>query len=397
MKNQIKHNELFNDIGEEESFDEYSKSIEEQSFKYENEIYEYRNSLPCYCNLLDNYNILQYKDIKIPRFSFVNEYYFKKYKIPFNELFNKITYDYILTKGFIFNLSTIYNNNNINKYQNISNGINKKNNNHNENIISLQIRKENSYSCINNKNETIFGKKDISLNKKKNIKKIFKLKFCGDKEIKKNFMQKKRGRKSSKKSKHYHSALDDDNILRKIQVHFLTFLVSFTNDYIDALSIDIDKKDVIHFKHLDYKFKKVINHESIEKLKASNIGQIIQTKVSPKNKGNENINQLIYSKICQQFPDLKYNYFNKFFKEFFIEYYYNNKNENLIKINDVKVNLSDKTKDFSKLIQRNINHIYKFRNVANFYYLNNRKEKGKNSKTKYDNINTEYKPFFIID
>ena len=361
---QIKYNEF---LDEEENFDESSKPIEEQSFNYENEINEYRSSIPYYCNLLDNYNILMYKGIKIPRFSFVNEYYFKKYKIPFNELFNKINYDYILTKDFLFNLSIILNNKNINKYQNIANGINKPKNNNNEKVGNLQIQQDNSFEYINNKSPNNLAKKDNFLNKKKNIKKIFKLKFYGDNEINKNFLQKKRGRKSSKKSKHYHSALDDDNILRKIQVHFLTFLVSFTNDYIDALSINKGKKNDIHFKHLDYKFKKVINHKSIEKLKVANIGQILKNKVSPKNKVNENINQIIYLKICQQFPDLKNNYFNKLFNEFFIEYY---------------------------------NYIHKFRNVANFYYLNNRKEKniGKNgSKSKYENTSIEEKPFFIID
>ena len=394
---QIKYNEI---LDEEENFEESSKPIEEQSFNYENEINEYRSSIPCYCNLLDNYNILMYKGIKIPRFSFVNEYYFKKYKIPFNELFNKINYDYILTKDFLFNLSIILNNKNINKYQNIANGINKPKNNNNEKVGNLQIQQDNSFEYINNKSPNNLAKKDNFLNKKKNIKKIFKLKFYGDKEINKNFLQKKRGRKSSKKSKHYHSALDDDNILRKIQVHFLTFLVSFTNDYIDALSINKGKKNDIHFKHLDYKFKKVINHKSIEKLKVANIGQILKNKVSPKNKVNENINQIIYLKICQQFPDLKNNYFNKLFNEFFIEYYYNNKNKNPIIINGVKVNLSDKTKNFNKLIQNNINYIHKFRNVATFYYLNNRKEKniGKNgSKSKYENTSIEEKPFFIIN
>ena len=397
MKNNIKANGLIQNIDNNEALDESTQSKIEQSYKYkENDIYEYRNSLPCYNNLMDNFTTLQYKGIKIPRLSINNDFYFEKYKIPFNEIFNKINLDYVFTKNFIFKFSKILNNKNKDENQTKSIGINNKIIN-NEYLYIPQIKNPVNNIDINNEKNKIINNNSL-IKKTKTILKIFKLKTYGAHEMKKNLFHKKRGRKSTKKKpRHIHSAIDDDNILRKIQVHFLSFLVSFTNDYIDALSINIEKKNIIHFKHLDYKYKKIINHESIEKMKASNIGQILQIRASPKNKGCDNINQIIYSKLCDQFPDLKEKYFNIIFKDFFIDYYYNNKNDDLILINDVNVKLSVKTKNFNKLIQNNINHIRKFNNVVKYYYLNNRKEKISENTIKNIIIINEQKPLFIID
>ena len=59
--------------------------------------------------------------------------------------------------------------------------------------------------------------------------------------------------------------------------------------------------------------------------------------------------------------------------------------------------LSNKTKNFNKLIQNNINHIRKFNNVVKYYYLNNRKEKNSENTIKNIIIINEQKPLFIID
>ena len=95
-----------------------------------------------------------------------------------------------------------------------------------------------------------------------------------------------------------HRASDDDNILRKIQVHFLFFIVNYTNDVITAFTQD---KKVPLFKNLDYKIKKVVNHKSVENLKTKTIGEILQTRVSPKIKVNhENANKNTYNIILQK-------------------------------------------------------------------------------------------------
>ena len=332
--------------------------------------------LPCHKNLLDNYDFIQYKNIKFPRIKNLEINNLHHYKNIFTQFFIKINQDYLLTKLLVDKISQIpYNKQSKKEKIKTSNDNNKK-----ENNTNIEKTKE--------------------LNKPKYIRRIFNLKLY-DKN--KNLINKKRGRRSLKVNlSHVHSALDDDNILRKIQVHFLTFLVSFTNDYINALFPNMDKKNLLYFRHIDYKLKKTINHNSIEKIKKLKIGEILQRDASPKNKTcGSNINKIIYNKLCEKCPNLKYNYFNKIFKEFFIEYYYNKK-ERFILINGVKVILSNKTNTFNDLIQKNIQFNLKFRQIASYFYTNSILE-DKNNKKKYEEDNgvkeknMEKNTFFVIN
>ena len=332
--------------------------------------------LPCHKNLLDNYDFIQYKNIKFPRIKNLEINNLHHYKNIFTQFFIKINQDYLLTKLLVDKISQIpYNKQSKKEKIKTSNDNNKK-----ENNTNIEKTKE--------------------LNKPKYIRRIFNLKLY-DKN--KNLINKKRGRRSLKVNlSHVHSALDDDNILRKIQVHFLTFLVSFTNDYINALFPNMDKKNLLYFRHIDYKLKKTINHNSIEKIKKLKIGEILQRDASPKNNTcGSNINKIIYNKLCEKCPNLKYNYFNKIFKEFFIEYYYNKK-ERFILINGVKVILSNKTNTFNDLIQKNIQFNLKFRQIASYFYTNSILE-DKNNKKKYEEDNgvkeknMEKNTFFVIN
>ena len=106
---------------------------------------------------------------------------------------------------------------------------------------------------------------------------------------------KKRGRLDSNRK--IHRASDNDNILRKIQVHFLSFIINYTNDVITAFTQD---KKIPLFKNLDYKIKKVVNHKSVENLKTKTIGEILQSRVSPKIKVNhESANKNTYNIILR--------------------------------------------------------------------------------------------------
>ena len=324
--------------------------------------------LPNHKNLLDNYDIIQYKNVKFPRLKTLEISEFYHYKKPFTDLFTKINQDFLLTKLFFAQISLSRKNQNKEE---------KETNNNNIKII----------------NESSTAKRP------KHIKRLFNLKLY-DKN--KNLINRKRGRIPLKKISHTHSALDDDNVLRKIQVHFLTFLVSFTNDYIDALFPNMNKKNILHFRHIDYKLKKTINHNSVEGIKVLNIGEILKKEASPKNKTcQSNINEIIYNKLCEKFPSLRLNYFNKLFKEFFIEYYYN-KNERFIIINGVKVILSKKTQAFNALIQKNIKFSSKFRQIASYFYINNAKNNRNNEKNKEDengnkHNNLEKEILFVIN
>ena len=133
---------------------------------------------------------------------------------------------------------------------------------------------ENNKASENNTNQKIKIFKSIKYNNKKAI-------LENDNEI--IFLKKRRGRKknSEKKGKRVHNASDFDNILRKIQVHYLTFIVCFTNDLIEVF---LPNRKDLRFKNLDYNLKKTVNHYYVQKLKNKPIGEILQFKASSKNR-----------------------------------------------------------------------------------------------------------------
>ena len=404
-----------------------------QIFSNQDGIPKYIPPIPDNKNLLDNYDIIKYKNIIMPRIQFDNnnEYNLEYYKKIFNNFFKKINNDFYSTLFSINSISKISDNklklNSNNKYENIifDNKIKnesfsilskEKNNIINKSNISISDNEvNNTFVLGDNKNniiDTVFNDDyfskgnivfndyseidyqcDIDINKKSNYKR----------EMFNVSMPKKRGRIPLKKEVlHVHSALDDDNILRKIQVHFLSFLISFTNDYIGEILPNPDKKNNIHFKHIDYKYKRTINHNSIERIKTLTIGEILQFDISQKYKKSlRDINRITYNKIRQLYPDLTNKYFNMLFKEFFIEYYYN-KNNGFIFVDGIKVHLSNKTRAFNDLIRRNIKNSQKFREIATYFYLNNINGNG-NDINNNDEGNEEdqkgqsKKTFFLIE
>ena len=187
-------------------------------------------------------------------------------------------------------------------------------------------------------------------------------------------LKKKRGRKNTNetKGKRVHNASDYDNILRKIQVHFLTFIICFTNDLIEAF---LPNNKELKFKNLDYDLKKTVNHSYIEKLKNKTIGEILQFKASSKNrKFDPSINTITYKKLCELSPIIK-KFFELSYLYVFNEYYYkNSKNFNYVGKN---INISQINKLFIDLIQKNFGAAEKMQQIA----LNNFIENKKNEKS----------------
>ena len=155
-------------------------------------------------------------------------------------------------------------------------GIKKKDNKDNikihENIVinNYDVSKTQSPTNSTDSNKTENNTKVISnrniISKKFEIIKADKL---GDNDsnydvIKKCRRNKKRGRKPQKESKRQHNALDQDNIIRKIQVHFLTYIICFINDLVQAV---IPNNKDLCFKNINYEFKKTVNHAYIENKK----------------------------------------------------------------------------------------------------------------------------------
>ena len=195
---------------------------------------------------------------------------------------------------------------------------------------------------------TVFKKTGLNPKRKKYLKKVFELGLPLNKRI--------------------HLASDDDNLLRKIQVHFLSFMVNFINDVIKTL---IDDRNAPLFKNLDYQIKKRVKHAFVEELRNKTIAEILQLKVSPKLKiHDDSVNKNIYITICKMSPFMA-EYLQQSYVSLFKEYY-NNKNR-IFKVDGRIVNLSIRTKTFNDLILKNIEYKEKLKYVAINYFINSYK------------------------
>ena len=172
---------------------------------------------------------------------------------------------------------------------------------------------------------------------------------------------KKRGRmKLNNNIRKIHAKTDDDNILIKIQVHFLTFLINVSNDII-APYIQ-SKKNNIYFRHINYSDKKNITNMHLSELKNFSIKDILQMQISKKYREcREDNNKLVYNFICEKANkdntlNWIINFFNMKYLEVFEKYYYADKNKNYFYIQDKKINFSEKTKPFYHLLEKNENN-----------------------------------------
>ena len=159
------------------------------------------------------------------------------------------------------------------------------------------------------------------------------------------------------------------NIIRKIQVHYITFIISFINDVIQTVFNNNNKNTF--FKSIKYECKKTVNHSYIQELFSKNIGEIVQLGASPKNKKfDENINKIIYDKLCN--IELFKKLFDISYLDMFNKYYYQDKRE--FDVFGYKVNLSSKTKLFFDLLQKNETSAGKIKEICEEYFLNKKKD-----------------------
>ena len=235
----------------------------------------------------------------------------------------------------------------------------------NKNNISFQTNlidkadKNSNLSCLtSSKNPFLHQNKNEKSSKLFFVTSIRKTKIEEKKKIS------KKRKRNENTIKRVHTATDYDNILRKIQVHFLSFIINFTNDVINTLFND---KRIPKFKNLDYEIKKTVNHKSVEMLKSKDIGEILQLKISPKIKLYDgSFNKDIYDTIYKKYPAIQA-YMNKSYISLFKEYY-NNKNK-IFKVNGQLIYLSPKTKIFNDLLIKNIKYKEKMKYVAINYFL----------------------------
>ena len=93
--------------------------------------------------------------------------------------------------------------------------------------------------------------------------------------------------KKNIKSKRIHNKFEKDNIMKKINIHFISFIVKFVNFNIKTL---ISKKHPL-FANLSYNFKKKLNNYTFKELSNMSIGEVLRNEGSNKNKRN-----IIYEK-----------------------------------------------------------------------------------------------------
>lgn len=199
-----------------------------------------------------------------------------------------------------------------------------------EPIFSLSDSKPNSSffpSGICDSNEKEKESKEIISQKKSTIKFLVKKDMNYSQSTFNQLSRKKRNR-GKKRAKNFeenenrkiHDIYSTDNILRKIQVHYLNFIILFINILLKNLNYSEE------FFKLDYEFKKNIKKEFLESLKKQTLGEIISNKISIKyKKYDKNINKTIYEKIKENeiLNNILSENYIKFFKKIYYKSYYN--------------------------------------------------------------------------
>ena len=166
--------------------------------------------------------------------------------------------------------------------------------------------------------------------------------------------KKKRGKQSENCKKPQHICTDSDNLRKKIQVHFFTFIINLSND---AIKAELGSKTPYNFKQIDYKLKILISHENVSYLHTLAIKDILKMRISPKivkyslSSNIDTLNAVCHlSKLLENFFDIKY-------LDFFNDFYFNEEKEtNKIIFQEKEIPFSKETKNFYHLLKKYENY-----------------------------------------
>ena len=173
--------------------------------------------------------------------------------------------------------------------------------------------------------------------------KFFITKFKANRGRKSNFL----GIKTKKKRKN-HSKSASDNILTKIQCHFLNFFIAFTNDVVKCIL----GNNKLTFKPINYSCKKRVSYYYFNSLKEMKIKQLLHEEISGKYKSDKYINQEIYMKLIPLSNWLA-DFFNMKYLKLFSIYYNKLKPLKKVTFQGEVITLSSKTKSFYYLLRKN--------------------------------------------
>jgi serine/threonine protein kinase len=217
-----------------------------------------------------------------------------------------------------------------------------------------------------------------------------------------NFPSKDKPNKLTKLTNKKHGRYDYDNILTKIQVNFINFLINLANDAVntefDSNSLnnlvitDFNKKDCNpdFFKYINYDAKKKIVYDYITNIFQNPIKDIIILDVSPKFKKLQSQSRLDYNKILYEKLIEKSQWFKDFldlkYIDVFSKYYYNREKPlNKIEFKGKTIAISKKTKSFYYLLQKEKDLSKSIINSVKNTYLNESSIANPFTTTKNDN------------
>lgn len=157
----------------------------------------------------------------------------------------------------------------------------------------------------------------------------------------------RRGKKRLRDSnKNFHGNKDFDNLQRKIQVHFLSFTINFTNDALES----VDKICNYNFKQINQKYKITVNYKHILQLKNSTLKDLLSLEISEKYKKyktsyNKELLEIIEDEWLNELFNINY-------LDLFRLYYNDKKPLGKIVLRDREIILSKKTKSFFYLLEK---------------------------------------------
>ena len=188
---------------------------------------------------------------------------------------------------------------------------------------------------------------------------LYEIKGCMQKSERPLFLTKKIKRNidndnnffsdKTRKKRKSHQKSDFDNILTKIQIHFLNFVINICND---AMKIII-KNQKQYFRPINYEFKRNISYNNIKKLKEISIKEILRQEISNKYKlVSKSINSDILALVTPLSQWLN-DFFSINYVKAFSIYYNNCKPLKKINFKGKEIILSSKTKAFNTLLKKN--------------------------------------------
>lgn len=197
-------------------------------------------------------------------------------------------------------------------------------------------------------------------------KNVFNI-FNSTQSISEQFIKKKRGRQvniSNSKDKNVqktHNKFATDNLIRKIQVHYMSFILEALNEVLKALNYDVT------FFKCAYEFKKNVNKDFFESLKKKKLYDIISNDISTKYKNKDiKANKKLYDNLKKN--KILKNLFDEDYITFFENVYFKSEKKFSLKKYGLEKEIifSKKVKMYKDLLKDN-----KDNDVNNKKYIEN--------------------------